>query len=479
MKRILTILIFIAATSLVMSAQIRLPKVISDNMVLQQGKPVQIWGETAPKTEVTVQFMKQKHKVTSDQIGRWQVCLAPMTAESEPQTMTIRSGRNKISLNNILVGEVWLASGQSNMEYSMNNHPKYAKPRRGDKDYQTKAFKAAKSPTIRVLHVKKQLHDTLATNGWKTLSEETLAPVSAAGYFFAEHISKTLDVPVGIISSAWGGTAIEQWISQEAFEDSPVFGDQISFNRLNGEVVAKRYDKMIAPLAPYTMRGILWYQGEQNVIQGDSEIYTEKQKLLIHDWRNRWNDQSLAFYYVQLAPHVYSTRRNDAMAKTWEALPKFWQAQQACLEVPGTGMAVITDLVDKLSDIHPPYKWEVGRRLALLALSKTYGRTDICCSGPTFRKVTFEGENAIIEFDNVGDGLKTGDGKTPDWFWLADRSGRFFKGEASIIAPDKISVKCQRYKAPVSVRFAWDETSTPNLFNSENLPAVPFGAKTE
>ena len=142
-------------------------------------------------------------------------------------------------------------------------------------------------------------------------------------------------------------------------------------------------------------------------------------------------------------------------------------------------MAVITDLVDKLSDIHPPYKWEVGRRLALLALSKTYGRTDICCSGPTFRKVTFEGENAIIEFDNVGDGLKTGDGKTPDWFWLADSSGRFFKGEASIIAPDKISVKCQRYKAPVSVRFAWDETSTPNLFNSENLPAVPFGAKTE
>ena len=479
MRKTIIILLSLMAASLVSQAQIRLPEVITDNMVLQQGKQVTIWGEAAPMTEVTVQFMKQKRKATADQIGRWKVILEPMEAVLKPQVMTIRSGKHKVELNNILVGEVWLASGQSNMEYSMNNHTKYAKPRRGDKDYQYKAFIAADSPMIRVLHVKKQLTEPLPTDGWKTLTQESLAPVSAAGYFFAEHLSKELNVPVGIISSAWGGTPIEHWISEEAFEDSPIFENQVAFNKLNGVEIARRYDKMIAPIAPFAMKGIIWYQGEQNLVQGDIEIYTEKQKLLIQDWRNRWNDQSLAFHYVQLAPHPYSTRRNDVIAKTWEVLPKFWQAQEACLEVPGTGMAVITDLVDKPSDIHPPYKWEVGRRLALLALAKTYGRTDVCCSGPTFRKVTFEGDTAIVEFDNVGDGLKTDDGKTPDWFWLSDHSGRFFKGEASIIAPDKVAVKCKRYKKPSAVRFAWDEIASPNLFNSAGLPVVPFGAKTK
>ena len=253
MRKTIIILLSLMAASLVSQAQIRLPEVITDNMVLQQGKQVTIWGEAAPMTEVTVQFMKQKRKATADQIGRWKVILEPMEAVLKPQVMTIRSGKHKVELNNILVGEVWLASGQSNMEYSMNNHTKYAKPRRGDKDYQYKAFMAADSPMIRVLHVKKQLTEPLPTDGWKTLTQESLAPVSAAGYFFAEHLSKELNVPVGIISSAWGGTPIEHWISEEAFEDSPIFENQVAFNKLNGVEIARRYDKMIAPIAPFAM----------------------------------------------------------------------------------------------------------------------------------------------------------------------------------------------------------------------------------
>lgn len=476
MKRILMIIALVLLSGAAAHSQIRLPKVISDNMVLQQGKTVRIWGEAAPGADVQVTFMKQKKQAEADGIGRWEVELEPMAAVKEPQRLTVKAGKEKIVLENILVGEVWLASGQSNMEYSMNNHPKHPKPKRGDREYLHKAFMAADSPLIRVMHVRKQLTDTLPSDGWKTLSQESLAPVSAAAYFFAEHLSKEMDVPVGIISSAWGGTPIEHWIPEEAFEDSPVFEDKIAFNKLDGIEMAVRYDRMIAPLAPFTMRGILWYQGEQNLIQGDIDIYTDKQKLLIGSWRNVWEDQSLSFYYVQLAPHTYSTRRNDAVAKTWEVLPMFWQAQEACLEVPGTGMAVITDLIDKPSEIHPSYKWEVGRRLALLALAKDYGR-DVICSGPTFRSVSFVDGEAIVEFDNVGEGLMTDDGEAPDWFWLSDKSGRFFKGEARLIAPDKVAVRCKRYKKPLVVRFAWDEIASPNLFNSAGLPAVPFGAR--
>ena len=478
MRKITSLIILIILSIHLLDAQIRLPKVITDNMVLQQEKVVEIWGEAAAGVKVTILFDGQKTTTTSDEIGRWKVCLDPMKANKDPQSLTIKAGKDSKVIANVLVGEVWLASGQSNMEYSMNNHPKHPKPKKGDKEYLHKSYMSADSPIIRVMHIKKQLTDTLPSEGWKTLCPESLAPISAAGYFFAEHISKELDVPVGIISSAWGGTPIEHWIPEEALEDSPIFEEQLEFNKLNGIEVAVRYDKMIAPLAPFAMRGILWYQGEQNLIQGDIDIYTEKQKLLIQSWRDKWNDQSLSFYYVQLAPHTYSTRRNDAIAKTWEALPMFWQAQEACLEVPGTGMAVITDLIDKASDIHPPYKWEVGRRLALIALAKNYGKA-VAYSGPTFRSVTFEEGKAIIEFDNVGEGLQTNDGNTPDWFWLSDHSGRFFKGEAEIIGPDKISVSCKRYKKPSSVRFAWDEVASPNLFNSAGLPVVPFGAKTE
>lgn len=479
MKRIISSILAIGLLSLAAQAQIRLPKVLTDNMVLQQGKQVCIWGEAPAGAKVEVKFMKQKKQVSSDYIGRWKVYLDPMEATQEPQKLTIRCGKDRKVLGNILVGEVWLASGQSNMEYSMNNHPRHPRPKRGEKEYLHKAFMEADSPIIRLLHVKKQLTDTLPSDGWKVLTQESLAPVSAAAYFFADSISRHLNVPVGIISSSWGGTPIEAWTSLEAYENSPVFEDKISYNRLDGVDIGRRFDSMIAPLIPYTLRGFLWYQGEQNVITGDTDIYAEKQKLLIQNWRNLWKDQTLPFYFVQLAPYTYSQRRNDAVAKTWEALPQFWQAQQACLEVPGTGMIVVNDLIDKTSEIHPSYKWTVGRRLARLALNRTYGCSGIICEGPTFRAVTFNGAVVTVEFDNVGKGLKTSDGKDPDWFWMADKTGRYFKSEARIIAPDKIEVRCKRYEKPLSVRFAWDETASPNLFNSEGLPAVPFGAKTK
>lgn len=473
---LLTALLLLAVALSGEAQELRLPKVIGDNMVLQQGKPVMLWGEAAPEAKVEVLFQRQKLRTVADAQGRWMVRLAALTATNKPQQLVVRSGQESLTVDNILIGEVWLASGQSNMEYSMANHPKYAKPRRGDRDYQQRAFESADNPLIRVMHVQKNLKaDTLPSLGWRTLSQESLKPVSAAAYFFAEMLADSLKVPVGIISSAWGGTSIEAWTPVEAYTQSEQFAEEVDRGRYLGpEEIAKRYNKMIAPLIPFAMRGIIWYQGEQNLVMGDLDIYTEKQRLLIESWRTKWADPELSFYYVQLAPHIYSQRRNDVIPKTWETLALFRAAQEATMyEVPRTGMVVTTDLVDKLSDIHPPYKWEVGRRLARWALANDYG-FQVEFRNPSFESMEVEGNRIIVTFKDVAGGLVTSNGEAPDWFWIADKQGRFFKAEAQLIAPNKVALQQERIKHPVVVRFGWDEIATPNLRSGAGLPALPF-----
>lgn len=477
MKRGFILLVALFAGVLATSAQqLQLPKVISDNMVLQQGKSVPVWGEAAPNARVEVRFQKQRLHTVADAEGHWQVHLAALKATDRPEQLKVKSGKEELIVSNVLVGEVWLASGQSNMEYSMANHPKYAKPRRGDRDYQQKAYESADNPLIRVMHVQKNLKpDTLPSHGWKPLSQESLKPVSAAAYFFAEMLADSLKVPVGVISSAWGGTAIEAWTPAEAYLASPHFSDQVERGKYLGpEELGKRYAKLIAPLIPFAMRGIIWYQGEQNLIMGDLDSYAAKQRLLIESWRKQWADEQLSFYYVQLAPHIYSSRRNDVTPKTWETLALFRRAQeQTMYEVPRTGMVVITDLVDKLSDIHPPYKWEVGHRLARWALANDYGKA-VPCKNASFASMEVKGNQLIVTFKDVEGGLKTTNGAAPDWFWIADKQGRFFKAEAELIAPDKVALRQSRIKHPIAVRFGWDETAMPNLRNGADLPVLPF-----
>ncbi|NDW11484.1 sialate O-acetylesterase [Bacteroides sp. 214] len=434
-------------------AQLSLPKVLSDNMVLQQGKKVTIWGSATPRESVIVKFQKQTKRTQADENGNWAVQLDELKSTKVSQQLIVQGKNKKIVLKNILIGEVWLASGQSNMEYSMNKHLHYAKPQRGDKEFLQKSFKAANSPIIRVMYVEKNLKtDTLPSKGWQMLNEESLAPVSAIGYFFAKSLVDNIDVPVGIISTSWGGTPIETW--------TPPLGE--------------RYIKMVEPMAPYSLRGFLWYQGETNLINGDTDAYTAKQNNLVESWRAAWKDDSLSFYYVQLAPYLYSPRRGTLVANTWEALPLFWKAQTACLSMPHTGMVVTTDLVDNLKDIHPSYKWVVGERLARLALAKNYGKTDVICSGPTFNSLSVQGTEIILEFDNVGSGLTTNDGKAPNWFYLKDKKGAFKKANAVIKNNTIVLPKDNNTKEPVEVRFAWDEEAMPNLFNKEGLPTVPF-----
>ena len=247
-------------------------------------------------------FGKQTLQTVADGNGLWRVELKPMTANNRPQVMTISGRKNKVRLDDILVGEVWLASGQSNMEYSMNNHPKYRKPKQGDPDYQLKAWREANNPNIRVLYVKRDLQsDVLSTDGWQRVDSTSLKPVSAAAYFFARMLQDSLQVPVGFISSSWGGTMIEEWTPEAKLR-----------NR------RPMYEHLIRPLVGYTLRGFLWYQGESNLLDlGDTDVYTEKQEHMVNTWRTLWNDDSLPFYYVQISPYLYSTRREDIVLKTW------------------------------------------------------------------------------------------------------------------------------------------------------------------
>ena len=280
-------LCFVAAALLMAlsaDAKLKLAEVFTDCMVLQCDKPLSVWGTATPGAEVKVKVGRETGKAVAAADGRWSVRLAPLRASGKAVAFRVSGDGGRIELVDVLVGEVWLASGQSNMEYSMANHPRYAKPRKGDPDRLRHEYEQAGNPMIRLLYVRKDLKgDTLPTAGWQRISRESLKPFSAAAYFFAKALQDSLEVPVGVVSSSWGGTPIETWTPAGAYRESPLFGHAMDGNRLkaNGQEVGWRYRKMIEPIAPMAMRGVLWYQGETNLIMGDTDIYTEKMRLLV------------------------------------------------------------------------------------------------------------------------------------------------------------------------------------------------------
>jgi len=448
--------------------QISLPKVIGHNMVLQRNKPVYIWGYASPGERVTVKFDKQIKETVTDTSKRWQITLDPLPASDQPAEMII-SGNNIIKLNNILVGEVWLCSGQSNMEYSMRKNSKIEASRNGTKIVEDK-LEIAKNPNIRIFLVNRNFMTPDPNHmGWNIAEDSALRPFSAVGYFFARELYKELHVPIGMIASAVSGSRIEPWIPSEAFERSPFFNHNDTF-KLSGEP-GKFYPGMIQTLSPFSLRGFLWYQGETNCFLSETLQYAYKMELLINSWRGAWMDKTLPFYYVQIAPFYYSSSKQK-IPTTEETLPKFREAQALALKLPNTGMAVITDLVDSLDGIHPPYKSEVARRLSLWALAKDYGK-NVVYSGPMFKQMKVVGNKIKIEFDYGGSGLVSRNGKPLDWFAIAGPDGKFVPATA-VLEGNKVVVSSPSVISPVEVRFGWNEAAQPNLFNKEGLPAVPF-----
>lgn len=234
-----------------------------------------------------------------------------------------------------------------------------------------------------------------------------------------------------------------------------------------------RYEKMIRPMAPLSIRGFLWYQGEANVMDGDTDIYTEKMKYMVNQWRKAFQDETLPFYYAQISPFTYSTRR-ELIPKTWLTLPRFWDAQTRCLdEIANTGMVVTTDIPEKLNDIHPPYKWVVGHRFALLALHNIYGYHNMVCNSPRLRSAKRQGESVILEFDHCEGGLTTHDGQEPSWFKLYNARRTRFDACKAEIDGNRVIIHVGTTQHPL-IRFGYDEVAQPNLCNKAGLPAIPF-----
>ncbi|MDG2487341.1 MAG: sialate O-acetylesterase [Roseibacillus sp.] len=425
---------------------VTVPGVISSHMVLQRDRPLPIWGWADAGEEVTVEFGGMTAKGKADEQGSWRVVLPVMKADRTGRRMIIR-GKNTIQLDDILVGEVWVASGQSNMEKPLG-------PAIGQtpcNDWKEEVA-AANFPQIRLLEMRPRDAEEPASDAdcdWLPCSPQNImvqrgrgAGYSACAYFFARKLHRELKVPIGMIAASIGGTRCESWTPGR---DGRLF---------NG---------MIAPVTPMAIRGAIWYQGESNV--GDGLRYASRMQALIEGWRKAWGYE-IPFYFVQIAPFSgYSSG----------SLPMLWEAQVNNLKIPKTGMVVTTDLVPAISDIHPVNKIDVGERLALWALAKVY-KTDVVFSGPIYKSMEVEGGKIRLSFAHVWGGLKSRDSNPLVEFEIAGADGKFVTAKATIEG-DTVVVQSREVPVPVNARFGWSNEAYPNLVNKEGLPASPFQTK--
>lgn len=431
-------------------------------MVLQREKPINIWGFASPGEKVEVRFAGQKKEAIADKNGNWLVVFAPLKTASKPQTMTI-SGSNKIELTNILVGEVWVCSGQSNMEYAMRKLAKIPKPKNEKLGFPSDEVTKAKNDQIRIFLVNRKtlIKPDSIHKSWALAQDSALSAFSAVGYFFAKEIQKKLGIPVGMISSAIPGSAIEPWISENAFAQEDYFK-----NQKVGNDPGKFYPTMIEPLTQFKIRGFLWYQGETNCFLNEKISYAYKMKVLINSWRKAWKEKDLPFYYVQIAPFNYSKTKGKVPVDE-NTEPEFWEAQTQLLRLPNTGMISTNDLTDSNEDLHPTYKWEVGRRLALWALAETYHQKNDF-SGPVYKSMSFKNGKAVLDFDY----LKSASYGSITGFTIAGNDGRFVNADA-IVKDEKLIVSSKEIEKPVAVRYNWTENPSGNFY-SNGLPALPF-----
>ena len=461
-------------------AELSVSAIFGDNMVLQQQMPVPVWGWAAPGTAATVTFASQTKSARAAADGKWLIKLGKLKASFTPGTLVVTGDGTK-TFTNILVGEVWLGSGQSNMEKPIGKQPGQKPTFNAEAE-----LAAANYPAIRIFKIEKTLAATEQSrlpknSGWLACSSNSLDGISfsAAAYFFGREIRTGLNVPVGLVESSWGGTRIEPWTPPAGFESIPSLAKLASPITDSGKLANTRplaiYNAMVAPITGFAMRGALWYQGESNCMgtnDDDYLTYTEKMEALVGGWRHVWGEGDFPFYFVQIAPFKYYGGK-VMRVKSPETLAEFWTLQaQAERRIKKTGMVVTTDLADNLDDIHPRNKSEVGHRLALLALDKTYGQR-VASSGPVFKSVKFTGGKAVLKFDHADGGLIGKDGGPLTWFTVAGADGKFVPAYATARG-QTVEVSAPTVPEPKAVRFAWAETAQPNFFNGAGLPAEPF-----
>ncbi|MFZ4397241.1 MAG: sialate O-acetylesterase [Kiritimatiellia bacterium] len=497
-------------------AEVRLAKIFTSDMLLQRDQPIRVWGWAAPQEAVTVILDGQKAATTADAQGKWLAEL-PARKQGENLTLTI-TGQNSISLTNVIIGDVWLCAGQSNMEWLLK-----------DTDNAAEDSKAADLPKIRRIkfnHVQSAFPEVEApaATAWQVCTPRNAGGFSAVGFYFAREIQAQTGVPIGILDDNWGGTPIEPWTPPAGMESVPELREAVTvrsnalaayavslprqLNALESWLVSARaaasnaaalppmptvaphpgangwcsmYHAMIHPLVRFPIKGALWYQGESN--GGEGETYYHKMRALVGGWRKVWNQGDFPFYFVQLAS-FQNANDNPAGGDGWA---KLREAQTRSLGMTNTGMAVILDTVPLKSagDIHPRNKSDVGQRLARWALNRDYGQKDLVVSGPLYKSMKVEGNKIRLSFDYVGSGLMVGakEGRAPaaevkdgtlKRFAIAGADRKWVWAEA-VIDGQSVVVSSGAVPEPVAVRYAFSmNPDGANLYNREGLPASPF-----
>lgn len=484
-------------------AEVRLPAIFSDHMVLQRDTPAVVWGWATPWAEVTVSLAGNSATAAAADDGRWRLELPAMPA-AVGETLTVSSGGQSLSRSGVAIGEVWLCSGQSNMEWPLSASSN------GDLEAMS-----ANRPDIRLLTVPGPGSQTPVEDfpgAWEPCTPEAAKQFSAVGYHFGKRLADTLGVPVGLIDNAWGGSAAEAWTPRPAIEGQPPLRSIVDFwkakepeldepaewaeyetamarwrrqveraeakgwraperPKARGLAYGNRrpanlFNARVAPIAGFAVRGVIWYQGESNADRAAE--YRDLFPTMIQAWRDAWKEPRMPFYWVQLADFRKET--TEPVESNWAQLR---EAQTMTLDrLENTGQAVIIDL-GEASDIHPKNKTEVGNRLARIALARDYGQ-EIAHASPRFDSLAVEGGKAIVAFKDVAIRLRAIDAKRVQGFELAGADGKFFRADAKVLDRNRVEVTCQSVPQPTAIRYAWADNPVCNLYDFAGLPVTPF-----
>jgi sialate O-acetylesterase len=466
-------LVWLAVCCSLARAEVSLNSMFGDHMVLQQGIANRVWGRAAPGERVTVSLAGQSQATTAGDDGRWEVKLEPITEYGGPHTLTVK-GTNELTFQDVLIGEVWICSGQSNMQWSVNQSR--------DPDIEKAAATFPQIRLISVPQVGTQDPQDNFQGSWQVCSPQTVGDFSAVGYFFGRQVHQTLGVPVGLIDNAWGGSAAEAWVKREKIAAHPTLeaihdrwtkfeaekpdDKQMAGNQRPGNIHAG----VLTPSIGYGIRGVIWYQGESNSERAHQ--YRTLFPFMIQSWRDEWNladNKDFPFYWVQLAD--FKAENPESAESEWAELR---EAQTLTLDaLPNTGQAVIIDIGEG-KDIHPKNKQDVAKRLARWALAETYQRPGIVCRSPRYAGMEKEGSKAVLSFRDVAGGWRPFDVAEPQGFTIAGAERKFTPARAAIRKDGRIEVWSDSVADPVAVRYAWADNPVCNMYSGAGLPLTPF-----
>ncbi len=502
MKRFFTLaLILLAAPAF---ADVKLPAIFTDHMVLQQGQKNRVWGTADAGEDVIVTIAGQRHTAKADDKGKWQVTLDALKVGG-PLTLSI-TGKNKVAVEDVLVGEVWICSGQSNMQWEVKQA--------NDGDLEAKT---AKFPNIRLISVPQvgtQEPQDNFKGKWEVCTPETAATFSAVGFFFGRQLHQTLDIPIGLIDDAWGGSACEAWVRRDLLEKDEkykplmarwektektfdaeklkvdnekqltTYREAVAKAKADGKPVPAQprlasspltgnarpgniYNGVLKPTIGYGIKGVIWYQGESNASRAYQ--YRDLFPLMIQSWRDEWKQGDFPFYWVQLAD--FQAEKGEPGDSAWAELREAQTMTMA--KLPNTGEAVIID-IGEARDIHPRNKQDVAKRLARWALAREYGVSNLPYHSPQYKAMEKQGNKVVLSFDHVGGGLYTFDTTNPAGFAIAGSDNKFVWADAKLVGNDRIEVSSDKVAEPTAVRYAWSDNPVCNLYSKEGLPLTPF-----